>query len=531
MAIAGFIFGTMVFTHQYHRALSMGEQPAEMTWETLTEKGLDDNSFVRLTDVRILGVQTEDELFDELMADLDPNLSPEELEAKVAQAMQPGSPEELFDSTFKPAVVISKDADPDTAPELVLIPRINGFASTALSQLENEGAITGYISSYGGDEFAKTMMTLLGQDTRELDIEMQDKAKVYTLEPMAEPLDQSEASSRFWMAGLGLALGLILCGSGGPSIICCVFFWGPSFLSLIGYPMRYGRGSTFTRLIYAGAGIMLLGYGYKLMFMDGHFGKANGDPVLHALGFICSFIGLAAVMSVPMQILVRKFVASTEVKPRRPEKRMSYEAACSMKPIETEPARDTRYRDGSLVPSTGGSLPDEMQQTVDSLGPLGFAAPLNDQWQRGESPIHTAIQLGCQNMVVCDIEWTEDEQMQTRLVSVLHDGMTVITISKNMKVAASTRLGSNGFYVVCDTIDPLEMMSEHLEQTATMAEKRDTTVVKIDDEELKDVCLLGRRVLADIRAQYGEEIIDVDAKSYGRFCFPAQRIVGELASV
>ena len=70
----------------------------------------------------------------------------------------------------------------------------------------------------------------------------------------------------------------------------------------------------------------------------------------------------------------------------------------------------------------------------------------------------------------------------------------------------------------------MEMLSTHLQQTVSMAEKRDTAVVSIELSEATDVALFARRVLADIRAQYGEENIEVDPYQYGRFQFPVAPI-------
>ncbi|NND99319.1 MAG: hypothetical protein HKN47_18525 [Pirellulaceae bacterium] len=426
--------------------------------------------------------------------------------------------------------VIPIGADPENTRDLILIPRNETWMAEAESQLDQNGTLSGYVSSYSGDEFIKMMMDFSGVDDPELEAELANKPKVYTLEPRSEPIDRSNAASNFWLCGFGLAFSLIICASGGPSIICCVFFMLPSFISLIGYPMRYGRGGIFTRLIYFIAGVAMVSYGYNLMIVRGQFGHIGGDPILHGLGFICTFLGLAAVLATPVQIMARKFAQSIDTAPRETKKtkRMSYEAACSLAPREAD--TEPEYQDRGLVASTGQALPAAMQQVTDSLEPLGFGPPIDAQWQNGDVNIPTAIQLGCDNMVVCDVE-SVDGNVQTRLVSVLHDGLCIITLSKDSPVQRDHRMGSNGYYLRGASNDPMEMMSLHLEETATMAEKRDTTVVKLDDSEIRDVCLLARRALADVRAQYGEELYEVGHATYGRFRFPPQRVVGELASV
>lgn len=110
------------------------------------------------------------------------------------------------------------------------------------------------------------------------------------------------------------------------------------------------------------------------------------------------------------------------------------------------------------------------------------------------------------------------------MVSVLHDGMTIVTLSPVIKAGADRRVGSNGAYQRSKSDDPETMLSMHLETTISIAEKRDTSVVTFDAEELDQVCHLARRVLVDIQNQYGETEIEVDAGMYGRFRYPAQPI-------
>ncbi len=164
-----------------------------------------------------------------------------------------------------------------------------------------------------------------------------------------------------------------------------------------------------------------------------------------------------------------------------------------------------------------------MQAIADSLSSVGFGEPEPVAWQDGEQMQPALISLGCQEMVVADVD-NSDGEVTVRLISVLHDGLTIITLSSNTPTQKPLRMGTNGLYAVAASDDPIEMLSCHLEQTVSMAEKRNTAVVQIEPMETTDVVFFGRRVLADIRAQYGEEDTEVDSYGYGRFCFPAAEI-------
>jgi hypothetical protein len=170
-----------------------------------------------------------------------------------------------------------------------------------------------------------------------------------------------------------------------------------------------------------------------------------------------------------------------------------------------------------------------MRAIADSLARIGFGEPESVAWADGLERNPALIQLGCQEMVVCDVEEV-DGAIQSRLISVLHDGIAIISLSQNTPASKPLRFGSNGLYQRSRSNDPREMLSEHLEQTISMAEKRGTAVVAIGNIESTDVALFARRVLAAIRAQYGEDDREVDARQYGRFAVPCQP-VGQLATV
>ncbi|MGB7345281.1 MAG: hypothetical protein WBD20_13790 [Pirellulaceae bacterium] len=550
-------FGATIITQNYHRAASMKEQPTEMQWQQLADDGLPDNSFICLTDVQMS--QADQNAFDDFIKNFDEDADPAEMQEQFAAAMEDIDAAETLAMSRSGIKIVPIGVDGDSVRKLVYIPRKEAWLADAEYQLDEYGTLTGHVSSFSGAEFGDAIFALFGFEDPLLKKQLAEAEKVYILEPMRERLDTSQASTNFWMCGLGLSFGLILCCSGGPSIICCVFFMGPSVLSLLGYPMRYGRGGNFTKLVYLCAGGGLAGLGYKYLIVEGQFGHASGNPILHAVGFIALFFGFAAMLSIPCQLTVRKLAASVEPLSKKKHKRLSYEAACSLTPPEPEdhvtvPTYITRagesqvetltqtdgrelselddapagtFVDGMLVQAETMEMPNELQSIADSLTPMGFATSLELQWSIARKLYPAAIQLGCQNMVVSDIQWV-DGQAVTRLISVLHDGMAIVTVSRNLQLQSTRRIGTSGYYNVAKTDDPLEMMSLHLEETVAVAEKRDTAVVLIDTCEIQDVCLFGRRVLAEIQSQYGEMDLEVASKKYGRFNVPAKPVVGEL---
>ncbi len=501
-----------------------------MDWKTLADRGPVDNAFVRLTDVEL--DQTDPlEAFEGMFGDFDPeaNLDPEQALAEFVQAMDEVDPMKMVEMAVAPVKVIPKGADKETVAEAIVIPRVERFINEAQRQLEETGTLSGYVSTYQGDEFMRAIVAYAGgkEVLNELDELGLGKQKIYTIEPMAEALDRADAGSNFWLCGFGLAIGLILCGSGGPSLATCVFFPVPSVISVLGYPMRYGRGQNVTRIVYLVIGAGLLSYGYNLLILQGGFGQIGGDPVFHSLGFISTFVGIAAMLAVPAQIIARKVDASMDVAPSpKHEVKMSVTDACSLVPLD---AAETVYQDRQLVPSPIAEFSDELRQRCEALTTVGFEPAETMHWTDDEASCPAAIQIGCQNMVVSDME-ESDGRVQSRMVSMLHDGMTVVTLSPSVNVAADRRVGSNGVYLRSRSDDPEQMLAEHLEQTISIAEKRDTSVVTFDGDETQHIYHLSRRVLADIQYQYGESTIEVESASYGRFQYP-MRPVADAAAV
>lgn len=345
----------------------------------------------------------------------------------------------------------------------------------------------------------------------------------YVFEPIGYIPPVNEAQQWFWLSGMAVAIGLVICGAGGPSIPCCIFFQVPSILSLFGFPLRYGRGNKVSRLVYGVAGVMMIGYGYDLMVTKGSFGQVDGSIVYASLGFAPLFVGVAAVFGATTNLVASRLnicLDPSEKNPKKYEPKISMTEACSLEPLEVDFAEE--FTDRYLMEATE-PLSQELESVASALSSVGFEEPVAMSCQDGFDNLPVLIQLGCQDMVVADVEWING-QLQSRLVSILHDGLAIITLSSNIDVEQESRLGTNGQYLRSNHDDPIEMFSAHLEQTIAMAEKRDTAVVTIDPSESIDATAYGRRVLADIRNQYGEEHAEIGSARYGRFAYPPKPV-------
>jgi len=544
IAWAGLVGGVLISTPQYHRALTMKPDPVEMSWQKLAEEGLTDNSYVCL-----IGVELDENnplnAFEDMFAQFeqfDPNAPQEDQQAVFEKmANERFNVAEIAETVMQPVKVVPIGVDPDDVPAKIVVPQ-NGWAlQAAMHEIEETGTLTGRFTLTEGEGF-ETQLTrmLLKSSAAAAEQAMQEaggenqaaEAKPvnhnapqaqsgprWVYEPVHAVPPLNEAQQWFWISGLAVMVGMVICGAGGPSISCCIFFQGPSILSMFGYPLRYGRGSKTTRIVYAVIGIGLLGYGYQKMFSEGHFGQLNGDIALCAMGYVAGSLGAAALFGAGTNAVTERLNISLDPKTKKKIEapKISLSEACSLEPTDAD--LTTHYVDAPLAIQSEPPQTEAMQSLSETLKGIGFGEPESVAWMKGEQPQPTLIQLGCQEMVLADVVEV-DGKLQIRMVSVLHDGLAIITLSPDFPSQKSTRFGTSGLYSVCTSEDPMEMLSSHLEQTVSMAEKRDTSVVTFESIEATDVVQYARRALTDIRAQYGEELAEVGDATYGRFRFP-----------
>jgi hypothetical protein len=501
LAMACLVGGIGFASHEFHRALVMQGEPVLMDWETLVRDGYGEHPHIRLVHVAIVDPENErDDRFGDV--DLD------ELMDDPALRLQ------LQNSAVGMAKVIPIGADEDDVPRRVLIAGGARWLEEGFRQVEQTGSVTGMVSTYGIEAM---IADVIGYCTGEqIESEANEDEPIYTIVPMDGNPDLSKARTLFLTVGFGLSLGLILCGSGGPGFLTVWFAPLPALLSLAGYPMRYGRGGLTTRLAYVALGGTLMGYGYVMLIPLGNFGSADGNPIFHAVGFASLFIGLAAVLAVPMQITMRSLHESVEVQPRRRPLRMSWNQACSLEPTITE----IDYADQTLARQGALPLIGELKEKADAFHSTGFTRPESLQWQRDSGVSAAAVQLGCHNMVVTDLEYNNDhDTIEAGLISVLGTGLPIITVSENSSVTHN-RPSAKCLFQQARSSDPVEMLADHLAAVVEEAEKRDTFVVKFNESETQQAVHFARRVLAEVQGTRDGKILNVGPKRYGRFHFP-----------
>ncbi|TWU31549.1 hypothetical protein [Novipirellula artificiosorum] len=501
IAWASLAGGVMIAAPEYHRAMTMSAEPTEMTWQQLVDEGIGKSNYIQLVDVQLSGKNPFD-VYGQMLTELEQHGLEGTEQHLLDVATESGVFEEIACAAMEPVKVYPKGADPMTVPMRVVVPQHRRAMTDAQQQVRESGTLTG--------RFTLSECNSMGERCEPR----------YEFESVETVLPLHQARQYFWLAFIGVAVGLVICGAGGPSIYCCFFFQGPSLLSLLGYPLRYRRGKSLTRVVYIMIGCSLISYGYQIGIVEGHFGRADGVLYNVALGFLCSSVGTAAILGGVTNFITGRLHFSFEPTQNTVQQpKLTYEQLCSVAPPEIKKPR--AYRDRKLVESDAVSLSSPLQAVANGLADVGFSEPHPVAWQEDTKSIcPVLLQLGCRDMVVVDAEEVHGD-LQVRMVSVLQDGLTIITLSANLRVDSDTRFGSNGLYLVSESNHAVKMLSAHLEKTISSAEKRDTVVVELQPTEVIDVSQLGRRVLTEIRSLYGEESIEVGPSRYGRFRFPA----------
>lgn len=512
LVIAGLIAGMAVTVHEFHRSSLAQEEPVEIDWQTLVRDGYGDNPHIRLVNVDVIDPHVE---------------TGEPLEDDQLNAMMVVSRvrNHILNSDGASASVIPSGSYTMGEKDRVLVAEGNQYFDEAFRQSSETGSIEGMVSAYGARQMIGDLFSwCLGEPTQ---YTRDDGTTRYVIVPIDGTPDLSLSRILFLVSGFSLALGLILCGSGGPGTWCCFYAPLPALISLIGYPMRYGRGNWVTRVAYIFGGVVLMGCGYFLLVSLGNFGAADGNPIFQSCGFATLFIGLGGVLSVPIQITQRTLGQKKHIDVQQSRKpvRMSWNQACSMEPRIGE----VDYQDDTLAPA--GSLPlvGELKQQAEALGAVGFSHAESLLWHRENGISAAAIQLGCQQMVVSDLESQRDSDVvEAGLISVLATGIPIITLSANTSVKQN-REHTQCLFQVAQSSNPTEMLADHLRVVVNEAESRDTAVVELEPSETRDIVHLTHRVLAEIQGMIDGQIVNVGPKRYGRFHYPPAPVPTEVA--
>ncbi len=275
--------------------------------------------------------------------------------------------------------------------------------------------------------------------------------------------------------------------------------------------------------MYVLVGCSLVGYAYDELMVNGGINRLDANLFHCIIGFLSLSFGIAAILGAAMNLAFRKFQVSVEPQPKNRialRSKMSFGKACGLKPDQAVSIRP-------YVPSQvaiGNSRPKgPFNPIADKLVAIGFSKPVSLTTRLSNDTISGSTQLGCQDMVVFEMEDCEGG-ITSRMISMLEDGLTLITLSFGRQDVAEKRLGTSGYYGVSDNGDPESMLAFHLEQTISMAEIRGTGLVTFDASELGDISEFANRVFADIQTQYGEAYFRIGTARHGRFHFPPRPV-------
>ncbi|MEM1070915.1 MAG: hypothetical protein AAGI63_18560, partial [Planctomycetota bacterium] len=168
IAWAGLVGGVLVATPEYHRALTMKTEPVSMTWQSLAENGLTDNSYVRLIGVE-LDREDPSDVFDQFVMPFDelgPEATPEEQQAAFEQfAMEPWQMAEIAEMILRPIKVIPQGVDAGTIPAHIVVPPNPIAMEAALREVEEEGTLTGRFTPGSGESIEALLAGFLIANT------------------------------------------------------------------------------------------------------------------------------------------------------------------------------------------------------------------------------------------------------------------------------------------------------------------------------------------------------------------------------
>ncbi|OUT63161.1 MAG: hypothetical protein CBB71_00680 [Rhodopirellula sp. TMED11] len=396
----------------------------------------------------------------------------------------------------------------------------------ANDQLAADGALTGVIRRYGPDEFFGDVVTYQRAGRLEFGPKQVQEVPAWTFVPVSSESRAEIGLVMFLLGGLLLAAGTAICASGGPNLFAWILTAPFALLSLVGYPLRYGRGTQLTRLAYIGASALLCVGGVGALLVLGSFGKASGVWSFQLLGFTMIFAGLAASIGAIAQKFAHNPLAAVELA-YTPEYSSIDDIPrwdrAAVPEKGTEP-KAREYRDDPLMAVASIPLTGKLKEQAWKLSGIGFSEAGSLQWQREEYLASASIQLGCQNVVVSEMEYdSANDQVSWQLISVLSSGKTIISLSDNFREPC-TGNSDEALIQQIPAQDSAAMLTKHLERVVSEAEQQNATTVEFNLQEIRNVAHLSHRIMAGVRGTSGGKPVRVSAKSYGRFDYPPQPI-------
>ncbi len=522
LAIAALGYGLFVAVPQLQRSLTMKPVAQTLSWQELVRDGLADNAHVHLHSVDISETQDQITSIQKMIAEMDPQGDRAEMKQKIQESLAGVDAMKLLTQSSSPISVSPRGIDPARVPVLVVMSRFDPEVARAKAEVASDSSITGYVRKSWDLAWVEKLMSHLGDHGIKIDLDSRPK---YVISPVAVVPNRNHSIGLVVASGLLTALGLVVAGSGGPSVLAFIFMPIPSLISMLGYPLRYGRGGFLTRAFYLFVGFAGLVGGCHLAWNLGGLNRVDGDTLLQSLGFVTCVLGVASVAGVllsPRTARPSEVTSMQTAKYSEPKNEVYLAKMSSTQSIE-KPVPSDQYVDPRLSDASEMHLPPLMDDQVQTLCAAGFGIPKRIYVHEDDRRHLTALALGCHQIVLCEIRENGNSSL-TRYISVLSDGMVIVTLSASTPKVSRLRVGVNGVYSRSKSDSPVDMLTEHLDRTVGIAEERRSQVVPLDEYERLDVFLLARRVLLDIQHEYQEVKWTIPKATYGRFAFPGQKV-------
>ncbi|TWU23162.1 hypothetical protein Pla52o_26970 [Novipirellula galeiformis] len=564
----GIVLGLFSGLPNCHRAFAMKSFPRELSLVQLQTEGLDDNAFIQLTDVDFDRLTPPSPLekvtstLSQLSSPVELGSDPDQLGNKLATIRQElfGTLEStsvgpLLAESFRGIPLFPKGESSLQTEPIVTLSRHSATLESAKQQIDNRNELRGFLSLDTRGDMIRMLETFsnVGEidprsneslaASKQADRSSKDAAPTYRLEPLETPPARLQASVLLAVSVLTFATGMVLCGSSSLSFWTCLLMPIPAAISVLGMPMRCGRGGRKMRFIYnfVGVGFLILG-GYEMAVLGG-FGQVGGNSIHAVVGCLILAIGIAAVLGTIIHARTPKPTVIPAIAMPQPETaRLPHilrynsnsnsherEADHESHPSPPRNPQPTAYEDPVLIAAMDDSCSSLTMEYINRVMELDFSNPAFVRDKSLSSLTSIGLLLGCNNTVLADI--SDDTVHPTiRLTSVLQDGLPVITSSETISQGDQPKMATTGVYQTVPALPLTSMLAKHLQQTIQMSEKRECQIVKIDRDEKYEVYLLSLRASADVQSQYDESNLTVAPATYERFHFPPQPIEELVAS-
>ncbi len=543
-----------------HRAFAMKSFPRELDMSQLKSEGLAENAFVQLTNVdfdRPAPTSPLERLTTSVTKVMNPaelGRNPELIQTKIAamkqdvtDTLQQAPIGSLLEDSFRGIPLFSKAEGPQGTGPLVSLSRHSMDVTNAKQQIESNNAIRGYLCrDHSESTIALLKSVIAPQATDHGTAEWFSAIKqagqsnnhsqgTYRIEPLQTPPSKLNSTLLLITSLLMFAAGLVLCGTCSLSIWTWLFLPLPSLISLLGIPLRCGRGGSKTRFAYNFAGVILLMVGGYEIYLLGGFGQSESHSLHHMLGFGVLGTGVAAVLGaivnarspksehIPVITMPKATEASPSAILRYNPDPSENEKESATADSKTANRRSKVYQDPRLFAAMDDSVGSLTMETMDLLCDLGFSSPAYARIQDTPTSPSIGLLLGCNHTVLAEVS-DNNVNPSIRLTSVLHDGYPIITVSESVTKSDQPKMASTGVYQSAPHHPLKGILAKHLQQAIRMSEKRGSNIVTFDCDEKDEVFLFSRRAFAEIRSQYEELNLEVGPATYERFAFPAQPI-------